>query len=759
MKKFLLLIFICGVLTYAHDKKTLVERYTNSGCGPCAQLNALWYTATTAQLVNSGTISHIVYNVDWPFANDPMHLLNLADDNMRTAYYGVNAVPWIDINGTDFNTSSGATAFINEVNAGNAEYSPFSIVLTPVKYSNNVINVHIAINRDPSDVTVFGNNVKLQVGITEKTVSYTTPQPNGETEFYSICRKMLPDGKGSLFTIPAPGGTTELDLDYVPTQNFLNLVNFDSLRIVAFIQDDDTKDVYQSEMTDVVPSNSLNASFIADETMGGLPFTVNFQDYSSATDTTSIISWAWDFDNDGIIDSQDPNPSWTYNSEGAYTVTLTVSDGINQYTRTLSNYIHAIGTTSNILVVNGIQYITYPTEMEDFYNSSACFGNHQVDVWDLFGDQGFDYSANSNIQRVDLFNHAIPNSVLQKYQKVIWIGNDFGGDLAFYDPNQVLEYVQIGGNFLLATRYGSHFFNSGLQTYCGIASFTGDSQINSLISMDPNLVDVPAVGTNNLVHFTTLNSTSEAVPIFDDAAATGYIAGFSLHKENEGVFVYIAGRPYRFNNTALESDCNYIIDNFMNSTILPVELVSFTATPSTGEITLNWKTATEINNKGFEIQRKIMDSKNCGEWNSIGFKTGKGTTSEPQNYSFVDNTGEMNSVSLVYRLKQVDFNGTANYSSELFVKSIAPIHFSLGQNYPNPFNPVTTINYSIAKSGQVTLKVYDVLGREVATLVNGFQPANNYRINFDASKLASGIYLYKLKAGEFIQTKKMILIK
>ncbi len=670
MKKILLLIFICGFIFQlsAHDKKTLVERYTNSGCVPCQQLNAAWYNATTMDLVNSGTISHLVYNVDWPFANDPMHLLNLTDDNTRTAYYGVNAVPWIEINGTNFNTGAGSGAFVNAVNSGNAEYSPFSIVLTPVKFSNNVINVHVAINRDANDVTVFGDNVKLQVAITEMTVAYTSPQPNGESDFFSICRKMLPDGNGTLLNIPAPGETTELDLSYIPTQEFLNLVNLDSLRIVAFIQNDDNKQIYQSEMADVAFSNNINAAFQSDETLGGLPFSVNFQDYSSATDSTSIVSWAWDFDNDGNIDSQDQNPSWTYTTEGAYTVSLTVSDGVNQYTRTMENYIHAIGTSSNILVVNGIQYVTYPTEMEDFYSSSACFGNHQVDVWDLFGDQGFDYTSNPNIQKVDLFNHSIPNSVLQKYQKVIWIGNDFGGDIAFYNPNQVLDYVEMGGNFLLASRYGSHFFNTDLKNYCGITSFTGDLQINTLLSLDNNLVDVASTGTNNLVHFATLDSTSEATPIFDDDTTTSWIAGFRINKDSNGVFIYIAGRPYRFDNTASNSNYNYIIDNWMTSTIV------------------------------------------------TGVKQGENNQTTVKN-------------------------------------------FRLDQNYPNPFNPTTTISYVISKPGLVTLKVYDILGREVATLVNGYQQANNYKLSFNASKLASGIYLYKLKAGEFVQTKKMILMK
>jgi len=672
MKKLILTLFICAIIipSYAHDKKSLIERFTNSGCVPCRDLNVAWYNATTHDLVNSGLVSHIVYNVDWPFPNDPMFLLNKSDNNTRRGYYAVNAVPWIDLNGSDFSTSSGSTALINAVTSGNAEYSPFSIVITPSKFSNNVINVHIAINRDVNDVTVFGSNVKLQVGITEKSVSYASPQPNGESIFYSITRKMLPDGKGTLLTIPAPGETIELDLGYIPTTQFLNLVNMDSLRVVAFIQDDDTKEVFQSEMTDVEYSTALNAAFQSDETIGVSPFTVNFEDYSTATDTTSIVSRAWDFDNDGNIDSQDENPSWTYTSEGDYTVSLTVSDGVNQFTRTLNSYIHTLTKSSDILVVNGIEYATYPAEMESFYSTSAGFGDHRVDVWDVFGDQGFDYASNPNIQTVDLFQHIIPTSVLMQYQKVIWIGNNYGGDLSYYDAAQVLDYVTMGGNFLLATRQGSNFFDTPLRNYCGITNFTGDLTLDTLHSMDENLLNIGSTGaaTNTLVNFVNLGTSSEAIPIFDDNAATAYKAGFRLNKDSAGVFIYIAGRPYRLDNAASYADYNYMIDNWMTST----------------------------------------------------FPTGV--------------KSEENSV-----------NTAENYRLE--------------QNYPNPFNPATRIAYSIQKPGFVSLKVYDILGREVATLVNGYQQAKNYTINFDAGRLASGIYLYKLKTGDFVQTKKMLLLK
>ncbi len=670
MKKALLLLLMLGFVlqTEAYDKKSLVERFTNWGCGPCATLNNAWYNATTQDLVNTGAISHIVYNVDWPSGNDPMYLLNSADNNMRRSYYGVNSVPWIEVNGTTFpNPFPGyEQQFRNVVNNGNAEYAPFSIILTPERFSNDVINVHVKILREPGDNTTFGN-VKLRVALTEKTVQFGSPGPNGESVFYSISRKMLPDGNGISFTIPAAGDSTELDLLYIPSAEFIQTVNFDSIRVVAFIQDDELDEVYQSEMADLVFSNNVNAAFSVDENLGAAPLTVTFTDYSTATDSTSIVSWAWDFDNDGTIDSNDPEPTYTYSSVGTYSVALTVSDGVNQHTRVVENYINVLTNTSNILVVNGIEYATYGSEMENFYNSSACFGNHQVDVWDLFGDQGFDYGANPNIQQVILMNRNIPNSILNLYQKVIWIGNSYGGDEAFYDPNQVLDYIAQGGNFLLATREGADFFNNDLKAYCGITAMSGLLNITMLKALDENLVDMPVTGTHSRVQFAWLADSSQAIPIFDaDDTTNNWIAGFRIQKDNNGTFIYIAGRPYRLDYNASFQNYDFMIDNWLNFVPVNVE---------------------DDNNNNVVTDFKLL------------------------------------------------------------------------QNYPNPFNPSTRIVYTVAEAVPVTIKVFDLTGQEVATLVNDVKAPGTYEVVFDAHNLASGVYIYQMIAGNFSSVKKMSLLK
>lgn len=187
---------------------------------------------------------------------------------------------------------------------------------------------------------------------------------------------------------------------------------------------------------------------------------------------------------------------------------------------------------------------------------------------------------------------------------------------------------------------------------------------------------------------------------------------------------------------------------------VPVEMTSFTAnTNDAGNVVLNWSTATETNNNTFEIQRKATD----GQFASIGFVRGQGTTTESHSYSYVDNT--VNPGTFTYRLKQVDFNGKANYSNEIEVQVTPPLRFGLEQNYPNPFNPTTTIKYSTIKSGVVKLTVYNILGQEVRTLINAFENAGFHQVNFDATNLPSGTYIYQLQTDNHTSVKKMILMK
>jgi len=202
--------------------------------------------------------------------------------------------------------------------------------------------------------------------------------------------------------------------------------------------------------------------------------------------------------------------------------------------------------------------------------------------------------------------------------------------------------------------------------------------------------------------------------------------------------------------------------------VIPVELATFAATVQGNTVHFRWSTSTETNNKGFEIER-LQDSKIeiLEDWNLIGFVPGYGTTVEQHSYFFTDENVQPDVYQ--YRLKQIDFNGTSIYSNSIEVEIMSPAEFSLYQNYPNPFNPSTIISYQLPVSSNITLKVFDMLGYEVATLVDEYRAAGNYKIEFNSSTLsgsvsakggyASGVYFYQLKAGEFSETKQMLLLK
>ncbi len=186
---------------------------------------------------------------------------------------------------------------------------------------------------------------------------------------------------------------------------------------------------------------------------------------------------------------------------------------------------------------------------------------------------------------------------------------------------------------------------------------------------------------------------------------------------------------------------------------VPVEMTSFVASVNGKDVLLNWGTATELNNKGFRIERRTAEN----NFNLVSFIQGKGTTTQPNQYSFVDKNVEYGTY--YYRLAQIDFGGRVTYSREVEVNVELPIKFSLEQNYPNPFNPSTKISWQSPINGLQTLKVYDVLGKEVATLVNEYRQAGSYEVEYDASKLSTGVYFYQLKSGNYVATKKMILLR
>lgn len=191
----------------------------------------------------------------------------------------------------------------------------------------------------------------------------------------------------------------------------------------------------------------------------------------------------------------------------------------------------------------------------------------------------------------------------------------------------------------------------------------------------------------------------------------------------------------------------------INSSIVPVELTSFTGLYDNNSVILNWVTSTETNNSGFEIERRSDTS----GFEKIGFVSGNGTSTNRISYSFVDN--KLSEPKYFYRLKQIDFDGSINYSAEVQVNISSLNDFKLYQNYPNPFNPTTKIQYYLPETSTVKIGLYDLLGNEVLSLINQEMPAGTNNIELNASKLASGIYFVKMDSKGKAQTIKITVMK
>ena len=194
---------------------------------------------------------------------------------------------------------------------------------------------------------------------------------------------------------------------------------------------------------------------------------------------------------------------------------------------------------------------------------------------------------------------------------------------------------------------------------------------------------------------------------------------------------------------------------------VPVELSSFTSETDGENVILRWTTGSETNNKGFVVEREsgisALPGREKGEWAAVGFVEGNGTSPNEHSYTFTDKN--LTPATYHYRLKQTDFDGSFAYSNEVEAVINLTGEFRLEQNYPNPFNPVTTISYSVPHECKVKMKIYDMLGNEIVTLINEKKEAGSYEVKFNGSSLASGVYIYRLTGGSFSASRKFVLMK
>ena len=272
-------------------------------------------------------------------------------------------------------------------------------------------------------------------------------------------------------------------------------------------------------------------------------------------------------------------------------------------------------------------------------------------------------------------------------------------------------------------------------------------EINSLYNLGLTL-DIKNPGGGGSDHWSFWTFNFGAILLIEDG--TDFNAYY--HTVNDKVQYFNIPFFHKMSKTALGT----VATLAEMTQIVPVELLAFTASVNKSEVQLIWSTASELNNKGFEIERSADDASN---FTTIGFVEGKGSSNEINHYVYSDNP-DLNGVhTLYYRLKQVDFDGTFSYSNVVNITYDVPTEFVLNQNYPNPFNPSTRITYFLPEEGFVSIKIYDFLGREIETLVNDFQETGSYQIDFDASNLSSGTYFYTMVAKNYTSTKKMVILK
>ncbi|NWG29010.1 MAG: T9SS type A sorting domain-containing protein [Ignavibacteriaceae bacterium] len=360
-------------------------------------------------------------------------------------------------------------------------------------------------------------------------------------------------------------------------------------------------------------------------------------------------------------------------------------------------------------------------------------------------------------------------------------------EMAISKSNPSVLYATTGSNIFLSTDGGANFTNktSGLpgRTITSVNIHPADENIA--------LLTFSGFGTNKVYKTTNMGTTWFSINgnLPDSPVNDGFIYTYDALNPNTyfvatdiGVFLtqdngtswvelpnnlpntVIMHLDYSPSNQMMRAGTHGrgVYEAFIDLNV-PVELLSFTAETGVNTITLNWTTATETNNLGFEIERKLKNQ----EWLTVAFVEGKGTTTEIQNYSYIDDYSSLPyEGTVLYRLKQIDYNGSFEYSEQVAVNlTFIPSDYYISQNYPNPFNPSTTIKYSLPVESQVKINIYNALGETIEELVSLMQSPGNYEVTWNAQNYSSGIYYYSFEVNStdgsqsHREMKKIVFLK
>ncbi len=474
-------------------------------------------------------------------------------------------------------------------------------------------------------------------------------------------------------------------------------------------------------------------------------------------------------------------PSFAIDGNGAPYIAY--QDGINSHKATVMKY--SKGSWINVgnpgfsagyaidlslaIDINGTPYVAYQ-DVKNNYKATVM--KYDGNNWVPVGNPGFS-DGNAYFLSLAINGNGIPyvayqdvennyKATVMKYDGNNWVpvgnpGFSNGGvnypSLAIANDGTAYVAYQDGGNNYRATvkKYnGSNWVN------VGNVGFSKESVNYTSLAIDND-------GTPYVAYRDIANSNKATVKKYNGSSWVNVgLAGFSAGDVSyTSLAIANDGTPCVAYKDIADSNKATVMS--FGTSPLPVELTTFNAVinEKLRHIELNWQTATEVNNYGFEVER-FVQNEDDNKWKKIAFIKGHGNSNSSKSYNYSDNT--VSSGKFQYRLKQIDFDGKYSYSNIVEIDIGLPTEFSLKQNYPNPFNPSTVIEYSIPSNGmeqsnKVMLKVYDILGKEVATLINKKQSAGNYKIKFNANNLSNGVYFYQLTSGNYTATKKLMLMK
>ncbi len=448
--------------------------------------------------------------------------------------------------------------------------------------------------------------------------------------------------------------------------------------------------------------------------------------------------------NRGIFKSTDGGDTWA-----------------NMYSTGASNYLGiACDSLNNVYVANASNGMLISTDGGQNFTlvPSATFNGNTINMV-ACGRTGhiFAGATNGGIWRSTDFGATFTNTALQSFTIVTIAVDKTDPDIIYAGASSTSA-----NGFFRSTDDGVTFSSStNNQNIWEILQDSG-GDLYTVTTSSPYPFDH---STDSGLTWTTMSNQPAAMRgATFDSLENIYIAGNGgVFKSTDGGVTFI-NHNFTFSSNKITRYLNKILVCVTGSTnggvwiftdeSIPVELISFTATLAGSDVILNWITASETNNQGFEIERRTANSQ---VWENIGYLPGYGSTTEPRSYSYTDN--ELTSGKYLYRLKQIDLNGWFEYSKIVTINISVPVRFYLSQNYPNPFNPNTQIDFSIPEDGFVSLIVYNTIGQKVAELVNEYVIAGDHHVVFDASDLSSGIYYCRLLADNNVSIMKMTLLK